>query len=323
MDGWFECKDLETMVFKLLAGRADKEYKKLININNIIDVLKVKLSKSNNPYDIGNHHYDMGNQLYEAMLGKTMAYSCGYFADKTDDLDEAQTAKFELICQKLQLQGGENVLDIGCGFGSLGQYMAEKYNVNVTGLTVSKEQKKYAEKHFADDRMKIHLVDYEEFMKMNKVKYDKIVSVGMFEHVGLKNYEKFIRCCFEMLADDGLFLLHTCGNRFTDDGFEPWIEKYIFPAGKIPSLKQILNASDTYFEVQHVQNFGLDYEKTLNKWLENFENNWGDIKENYGDRFFRMWRYYLCCCAAAFKVKNLHLLQIVYTKYNYPKIYQF
>ncbi len=320
MDGWWECKDLEGFFERVIKfDLGDKYYGKL-RLDNIFEMARVKLLPSSDPYEVGRKHYDNGNDLYENMLGSSMAYSCGYYKD-TDKLDEAQIAKYQLICDKLHLEKGMSVIDIGSGWGGLLAYMVQKYEVKATGLTVSVEQKKYVELTYPELEIDIHLLDYQEYCSVSDQEFDRVVSVGMFEHVGLSNYKDYMMSCKKLLKDDGLSLLHTIGNKKTDTGRDPWIDTYIFPNGKIPSASQITNSFEGLLVLEDWHNFGLYYEKTLLDWLENFRTNWPKIKDNYGDRFYRMWTYYLLSCAGAFRAKKLELWQIVLSK-NPTKVYK-
>lgn len=320
MDGWWECKDLEGFFQRVIEADLSTKFYSQLRLDNIFELARIKLLPSADPYEVGRKHYDNGNDLYENMLGTSMAYSCAYYKD-TDKLDEAQVAKYELICQKLHLEKGMTIIDIGCGWGGLLVYMVEKYGVKATGLTVSTEQKKYIELTYPELDIEIHLLDYQEYCAVTTQEYDRVVSVGMFEHVGLSRYPEFMVCSKQLLRDGGLFLLHTIGNKRTDTGRDPWIDTYIFPNGKIPSATQITAVIENRFALEDWHNFGLYYEKTLLAWLENFQNSWPKIKDNYGDRFYRMWTYYLLSCAGAFKARKLELWQIVLSK-NSNEVYQ-
>jgi cyclopropane-fatty-acyl-phospholipid synthase len=316
MDGWWECKDLEGLFARLLKSKIHRKYKELITPGTFFDLLKLQMSKKVDPYQVGRHHYDIGNDLYEKMLGKSMAYSCGYWKGCTT-LDESQDAKYELICQKMDLKPNMLVLDIGCGWGSLMAYMCQKYDVRCVGLTVSSNQKEWIDSNYQKLDMECHLMDYKEFSLISNSdfgEFDRVVSVGMFEHVGLSNYSSFLNICYDLLKDGGLFLLHTIGNQFTDTDFDPWIDTYIFPNGKLPSISQIVGHIENTFVLEDLHNFGPYYEKTLLAWFNNFDKAWPKLREVYGDRFYRMWKYYLYSCAGAFKARNIHLWQIVLTK---------
>lgn len=261
---------------------------------------------------VGKKHYDLGNDLYRAMLDKRMIYSCGYWKD-AQNLDEAQEHKLKLICEKLHLKPGERVLDIGCGWGGFAKFAAEKYGVHVVGITISKEQAALAEEACKGLPVEIQLVDYRDAAKVLGT-FDKVVSIGMFEHVGHKNYKTYMRAAAGCLKQDGLFLLHTIGRDGETPAADPWIDKYIFPNGVIPAMRQMVSSSHPYFTIEDWHNFGPDYDKTLMAWHDHFERAWPDIKNNYDDQFHRRFRYYLLSCAGAFRARDLQLWQVVMTK---------
>ncbi|MDH7528362.1 MAG: cyclopropane fatty acyl phospholipid synthase, partial [Ignavibacteria bacterium] len=243
------------------------------------------------------------------MLDKRMNYSCAYWKDATN-LDEAQENKLELICKKLYLKPGMRVLDIGCGWGAFAKYAAEKYGVEVVGITVSKEQLKLAKELCDGLPVEIRLQDYREVNE----KFDRIVSIGMFEHVGYKNYREYFKIAAKNLKDDGIFLLHTIGSNISTKSTDAWTHKYIFPNGMLPSLAQISKTVENLFVIEDVHNFGADYDKTLMAWYNNFKNNWHKLKDKYGERFYRMWEYFLLSCAGAFRARKNQLWQIVLSK---------
>lgn len=310
MDGWWDCPALDEFFARILRANIQA-----ISITKITVVLQWLIARLHNRQNlnradiVAKKHYDLDNELFSLMLDETLAYSCGYWRSATS-LHEAQLAKLDLICQKMQLQPGMKVLDIGCGWGSFAEYAAQHYGVVVDGITLSKEQKNYAEQRCEKLPVKIQLKDYREISG----KYDRIVSIGMFEHVGKKNYREFMKVHDRLLNIDGLALLHTIGENISTTTFDPWINKYIFPNGELPSLHQITGAAEGLFIVEDVQNFGPDYDKTLMAWDHNFCAHWQRIEEKYDQRFYRMWRYYLNSCAAAFRVRNLQLWQIVLSK---------
>jgi len=243
------------------------------------------------------------------MLGKSMAYTCGYWKDATN-LDEAQEAKSELICKKIGLKPGMRVLDLGCGFGSFLKYAAEHYQITGVGINISKEQIKYAKESCAGLPLEFREMDYRDAEGM----FDRVVSVGLTEHIGHKNYRTFLEIANSCLKDDGLFLLHTIGSNFSETATDPWTNKYIFPNGHLPSIKQLGEAMERLFVMEDWHNFGADYDKTLMEWHKNFVASWDDIRKDYDDRFYRMWTYYLLSCAGAFRARRIELWQVVLSK---------
>jgi cyclopropane-fatty-acyl-phospholipid synthase len=263
----------------------------------------------------------LGNDLYEAMLDPSMAYSCGYWST-AQTLAQAQEAKLDLICQKLQLQPGMTVLDIGCGWGSLMLFAARHYRVQCVGLTVSKAQARLGADKAGDLPVRFELADYRQFNPQGEQRFDRIASVGMFEHVGHANYRRFLETARGMLAPDGLFLLHTIGKNKRGCGIDPWIEKNIFPNGELPSLGEIADACEGQFVIEDVHNFGPDYDRTLMAWHRRFEDAWPAFAERYGERFHRMWRYYLLSCAGSFRARHNQLWQLVLSPDGVPGGYR-
>ena len=310
MDGWWECQALDQLVDRFLKARLDTKIRAPRRLVwNAIKARIINQQRKSKAYVIGERHYDIGNDLYKNMLDKRMNYSCGYWKN-TKTLDEAQEAKLDLICKKLKLRPGMTVLDIGCGWGSLAKFAAEKYHVKVVGITVSKEQVRLARKLCKGLDVRIRLQDYRDLKK----KFDCVVSIGMFEHVGYKNYRKFIKVVERCLKDSGLFLLHTIGGNKSVTCLDPWIDKYIFPNGMLPSANQITKAYEGIFKLEDWHSFGTHYDKTLMAWHKNFNKNWNKIKIYYDERFRRMWNYYLLSCAGSFRAHKNQLWQIVFSK---------
>lgn len=307
MQGWWECRELDTMFFKLLRNQLDRSFCKLLP--EACRRFAARLFNYQTPrrsFEVGQQHYDAGNDLFEQMLDGTMTYSCGYWRD-AEDLEEAQRAKLDLICRKLNLQPSMRLLDIGCGWGGLSRYAAQEYGVEVVGLTVSKEQVQRARELCYGLPVEVRLQDYRDLSGQ----FDAVASVGMFEHVGCKNYRTFIGVVRRLLKPDGLFLLHTIGSNSTVYGCDPWFNKYIFPNGMLPSISQIGRATERQFVMEDWQNFGPDYDKTVLSWYRNFERNWRNLKDRYSNQFFRMWRYYLLSLAGGFRARHLQVWQIV------------
>lgn len=314
IDGWWDCEKLDQFFDNILTADLENKIK-----NNLGMTLKTAFSvalnagRKSKAFEVGKKHYDIGNDLYRAMLDKRLTYTCGYWNPPTSgakNLDEAQEAKLDLVCKKLGLKGGERILDIGSGWGSFMGYAAEKYGVSAVGVTVSKEQKKLADELYKHLPVETRLQDYRDINET----YDHVVSLGMFEHVGYKNYHTFMKVVHDALADDGLCVLHTIGSNNSVKRIDPWIEKYIFPNSMLPSAQQISESIEGLFVMEDWHNFGAYYDTTLMAWYENFENNWNTLKTQYDERFYRMWKYYLLACAGSFRARKNQLWQIVLSK---------
>lgn len=311
MDAWWDVDDLATFFEKIHRSDIAASFTRSGLLWHVIRARLFNLQTTARAWQVGEEHYDIGNDLYRAMLDERMVYSCGYWKD-AKTLDEAQVAKLDLICKKIGLQKGQRILDVGCGWGSFVQFAAERYGVEAVGLTISKEQAALARERVAGLPVDIHVEDYRTFTTDRP--FDHIVSVGMFEHVGSKNYRIFMKKVHELLKDDGLFLLHTIGSKKTTHAPDPWIDKYIFPNGILPSVEQIAHASDGVFVMEDWHNFGFDYAKTLAAWYENFERAWPTLKDTYDERFYRMWRLYLLSTSGLFRARQTHLWQMVFSK---------
>jgi cyclopropane-fatty-acyl-phospholipid synthase len=310
MDGWWDCSHLDQFFDRIM--RADLENKVKSNHWLWPKLLLFKLINHQSKHralEVGVKHYDLGNDLFKSMLDSRMNYTCGYWAN-ADNLDDAQENKLELSCQKLMLKPGMRILDIGCGFGAFAKYAAENYGVNVVGITISKEQYEFAQQNCAGLPVEIRFQDYREVNE----RFDRIISLGMFEHVGYLNYQTYMQKVHDCLEEDGLFLLHTIGSNITTTMCDPWIAKYIFPNGMLPSMMQISNASEGLFIMENWANFGAYYDYTLMAWDGRFEQSWEQLKAHYDERFYRMWRYYLLACAGGFRARGMQLWQIVFSK---------
>jgi len=321
MDGWWDCDALDAMFTRLLGEQLQQQFKgpgrwKLRWL--ILCSLVLNLQSKSRAYEVGEAHYDIGNDLYALMLDSTMTYSCGYWRD-AKDLESAQFDKMDLICRKLKLQPGMTLLDIGCGWGGLAAHAAKHYGVKVTGITISREQADYVRDRYADLPIEVSLTDYRELQG----NFDRIVSVGMFEHVGHKNYREFFQIVRNLLSDSGLFLLHTIGEEKTTYTTDPFVHKYIFPNGKVASRKHVSHASLHLLRLEDWHNFGPDYDKTLMSWAKNFEQNWHKLASSgdYNQRFYRMWRYYLYSCAGYFRSRKGQLWQMVFSHPNSAEPY--
>jgi len=240
------------------------------------------------------------------MLDENLIYSCGYWKDAST-LDAAQEAKLDLVCRKLSLKPGMRVLDIGCGWGGTARFVAEHHHVEVVGITVSEEQVKYANELCRGLPVEIRLQDYRDL----RGTFDRVLSIGMFEHVGYRNYVTYMRAVRSHLSDEGLFLLQTIGRNRSGTTMDRWVARYIFPNSMLPSAKQICNAIEGLFVIEDWQSLGADYDRTLMCWFRNFHESWGAIAESYGERFYRMWKYYLLSCAGSFRARSNQLWQLV------------
>jgi len=308
MEKWWDCERLDLFFEKLLSLTANEHP----NWQMLMTKLRAKLfnvQSLNNAKKSVQKHYDLGNDLYLSFLDPYNQYTCGYF-ENTSDLNEAQEKKLNLICKKLQLKKEDSVLDIGCGWGGFAKYAAEHFGCHVTGISISDEQIKYAKDFTKGLSITIEYMDYRNMTG----KFDKIVCVGMFEHVGYKNYRLYMKKVASLLKDDGLFLLQTIGRNNTVTMANPWIDKYIFPGGMLSSLKQIGEATENLLMLEDFHNFGLYYYQTLLAWEERFRKNCHSLSQEYDETFCRMWRYYLLSCAGSFKARHMHLWQIVFSK---------
>jgi len=310
MEGWWDGDALDEFINRILSANLEQHLSG--NWKLLLHGLKAKIfnrQKSSRAFQVGERHYDLGNDLYQAMLDKRMNYTCGYWKNATN-LDEAQKAKLELVCKKINLKPGMNVLELGCGWGSFAKYAAEKYGAKVLGVTVSKEQVELGNKMCEGLPVELRLQDYREV----DGKYDAVISIGILEHVGYKNYRTYMETVNRCLKDDGIAFIHTIGGNISTTRANAWTEKYIFPNGMLPSIAQIGKAMEGLFVMEDWHNFGPDYDKTLMAWHQNFEKAWPILKGKYGERFYRMWRYYLLSCAGGFRARHTQLWQIVMTK---------
>lgn len=305
MDGAWDCADLDGMLTRVLGARVDERVRGWDDAWFALRARLVNLPKRR-AFEIGRRHYDLGNDLYRAMLGRRLVYSCAYWP-AARDLDEAQEHKLELCCRKLMLEPGMRLADIGCGWGEALRFAAERYGVQGYGDTVSAEQAELAREICRGLPVEIRLQDYRALAG----RFDRVLSIGMFEHVGVKNYRRFFQVARSCLGDDGLFLLHTIGRDRSSQSIDPWIGKYIFPNSMLPSAAQVTQAIEGLFVIEDWHCFGADYDRTLQAWRANVEQAWPRLGERYDERFRRMWRYYLAGSMAAFRSGRSQLWQIV------------
>lgn len=321
MDGDWDAGSLDALLFRLLVARVDERVR---GVAAVFDALRARLTNpqaGRRAFAVGERHYDLGNELYQAMLGARMVYSCGYWRE-AGDLDAAQEAKLDLCCRKLGLRPGMRLLDIGCGWGEMLRHAAARYGVSGVGVTISREQAAYARELCAGLPVEIRLQDYHALGNDGE-RFDRIVSIGMFEHVGVANYRTYLDVARRCLADEaatggGLFLLHTIGGERSRRRTDPWIARYIFPNSMLPSAAQLARALERRFVVEDWHNFGADYDPTLQAWRANVETAWETLPARYDTRFRRMWRFYLAGAMASFRARRNQLWQLVLSPRGVP-----
>ncbi|GGZ64673.1 cyclopropane-fatty-acyl-phospholipid synthase [Lysobacter xinjiangensis] len=313
MDGAWETDDLDGLLTRLMRARLHERVHGLDAWWTVARATLLNMQSRRRARRVGRVHYDLGNDLFRAMLGERMVYSCGYWA-RAATLDEAQEAKLDLIARKLELAPGMKVLDIGCGWGEALKFMAERYGVSGVGVTISKEQAALARELCRGLPVEIRLQDYREL----DGRYDRVFSIGMFEHVGLRNYRRYFDTVRRCLAPDGLTLLHTIGSNVSVRATDPWIGRYIFPNSMLPSAAQITQAFEGLFVMEDWHGFGPDYDRTLQAWRANIERAWPSLPARYDERFRRMWRFYLAASMAVFRTRQAQLWQLVLSPDGVP-----
>lgn len=309
MEGWWDTESLDGFLYHLLQARLDRRVPPAGELWDALRARLLNLQSRSRSLEVGERHYDLGNDLYAAMLGKRLVYSCGYWTQADgrvlDGLDAAQEAKLDLVCRKLGLKPGMHVLDIGCGWGEALKFAAERYGVSGVGITISRQQAEYARSLCEGLPVQIRLQDYRELDEP----FDAAFSIGMFEHVGVKNYRGYFEVAKRCLPASGLFLLHTIGGSRSVDHTDPWIARYIFPNSMLPSPSQVTDAVEGLFVIEDWHNFGTDYDLTLQAWRDNIERAW-PTDPRYDERFRRMWRFYLSASMATFRTRNSQLWQV-------------
>ncbi|MFT7615326.1 MAG: cyclopropane-fatty-acyl-phospholipid synthase [Candidatus Woesearchaeota archaeon] len=318
MDGYWECDQIDELTSKLLMRESDTKIQSKLTL--IAEHLKAKVLNQQNKIrskKVAEEHYNVGNDLYELMLDKYMQYTCGYWKE-AKTLKAAQEAKLDLVCKKLGLKKGMKILELGSGFGGLSYWMAKKYGCTVEAYNISTEQVKFARTLCKGLPVTFHVRDYREATGL----FDRVVSIGMMEHVGPKNYAGFMELAHSRLIDGGLFLMHTIGGNLSELTTEPWFGKYIFPGSVLPSVQQIAKASEGIFVMEDWHNLSTDYDKTLMAWFERFDKGWSKISGKYNERFYRMWKYYLLMAAGSFRARKNQLWQVVFSKGVYKGGYK-
>ena len=319
MDGWWDVGDMAEFFNKVLVGRIGDKLRVTPNlIWQIVQAKFLNMQSIERSRRVANMHYNE-TEAYKASLDKRMTGSCGYWPEGVTNVDQAQEAKLDLVCRKIGLKPGQLVWDIGCGWGAFMGFAAEKYGARCVGVTVSPDQAAYGRERYKDLPIEFQVKDYREFQG----KTDHVVSMGMFEHVGHKNYRTYFEKARSVIKDDGLFMMHTVGSQWSTDTIEPWLEKYIFPGGVIPSMAQIGKAIDGLWSVVDTHNIGPNYDKTLLAWYENFDRNWKKDRTPEEERFYRLWKYYLLCCAGGFRARVLQVWQFVLSPTGVPEGYKF
>jgi cyclopropane-fatty-acyl-phospholipid synthase len=309
MQGWWDCQELDEALTRLVTVNAVSAIRVTPKI--MAQTLKSRVSNRQSKKKAAKnarHHYDIGNDLFMRMLDKEMIYSCGYWENATS-LEEAQIAKLDLICQKLQLKPGMRVLDIGSGWGGFLRYAVKNYGVVGSGVSPANEQIKLARELSQGLDINFFQIDYRDLTGT----FDRIVSIGMMEHVGPKNLKRFFTKCDDLLAEGGMMLHHTISSLSSETHPDPFFDRYIFPGGVVPSMAQISKAVEKKWVIEDVHNFGPDYDLTLMAWYRNINSKWDEIPK-YDEEFRRMWNYYLLASAAGFRARSLQLMQVVFRR---------
>jgi cyclopropane-fatty-acyl-phospholipid synthase len=321
VNGLWECSALDQLFTRLLLAQGDGRLAQGGGLRAPLWLLRDRLLNLQSPARstvVARRHYDIAPQVYAAMLDPWLQYSCGYWQQATS-LAQAQDHKLRLICEKLELSAGQRLLDIGCGWGGLAAYAARHYGVEVVGITLSREQLRLARCHWGELPLRFERCDYRQLEQLGCAPFDRVVSVGMYEHVGPRNASGFFAAARRALKDDGLFLLHTIGYRCASLHSDPWIDTHVFPNGRLPAPGELATALEQDWLVEDWQNFGSDYDHTLMAWHANVEAAWPQLEPQLGnsaeaERFRRFWRYYLLCCAGFFRSRQGQLWQLVLSK---------
>jgi cyclopropane-fatty-acyl-phospholipid synthase len=309
VDGWWDCDALDVLTAKVLAAEPDFHWANRIQLALRHLTGRLLNRQHGRRGRMVARHYDLGNDLYEAMLDRSMTYSCAYW-EGAETLDQAQEAKLDLVCRKAGLRPGMRVLDVGCGFGSFCRFAASRYGISVVGITISREQLESARERCKGLPVELRLQDYRD---LNEPPFDAIVSIGMFEHVGYRNYRRFFRQMRRHMRPEGLFVLHSSGGLASEVSYDPWMDRHIFPRAHLPSARQITTAVEGLLLIEDWHNFGVHYDPTLMAWYENFTRAWDRLETHYDERFRRIWRCYLLTCAGSFRQRLHQVWQVVFS----------
>jgi cyclopropane-fatty-acyl-phospholipid synthase len=313
-EGWWDTPALDQFINRILrVNMADALRENWTLLAHAVRARILNLQSITRSFDNGQQHYDIGNDLYAPMLGGRLLYTCAYWKD-AKTLDEAQDAKLDLVCRKVGLKPGMRVLDLGCGWAGFAAFAAERYGVTVTGFTVSQEQVKWARDHYSHLPIDIRLDDYRNATGI----YDAVVSIGLMEHVGWKNYRSYMELASRLLAPGGVAFVHTIAGNRGRSHIDPWFHKYIFPNAVLPTLARLTAAAEEVFVIEDVHNIGEDYDRTLMEWFKNFDAAWPTLRAKYGDAFYRRWKFYLLSCAGGFRARDQQLYQLVMTRRGTP-----
>lgn len=315
VDGLWECDALDQFFDHVLEARLETRIKP--NFQLLTRIAKAKLlnmQTRSRSLKVAEIHYNLGNDFYEAMLDPWMQYTCGYWSGGAKTLEEAQEAKLELVCRKLDIRPGDRILELGCGWGGFARWAASRHGAEVVAYNISTEQVEWARRKCEGLAVDIRLSDYRDAVG----EFDKVVSIGMCEHVGPKNYRELMETAHRCLKQGGSFLLHTIGGNREVPTNDAWLDAHIFPGAVIPSAVGLAKSFDGLFVLEDWHNFGPDYDRTLMAWFEKFEAAWPRFEATYGEPFRRMWRYYLLMCAGSFRARKNQLWQIVLSKGGVP-----
>jgi len=313
MEEWWECEQLDLCIEKLLRADIKRRIQGSMRMKLLtLQALVTNMQSRERARQVAEAHYDIGNDLYEVMLCERMVYTCGYWKN-AKTLAEAQEAKLDLICKKAGLEPGMKVLDLGCGFGGFAMYAAEKYGCDVLGVTISTEQQKWGSataKKKGLDKVELRLQDYRTVAG----RFDRVVSIGMMEHVGWRNHRNYMEVIHRCLHPEGIAVVHTIGSNEHQKHGIPFFEKYIFPNAASPSMGQLGQATEDLFAIEDVHNIGPDYRPTLLAWWKNFEAGYSTLdQKKYDRRFWLMWRFYLLAAAGAVAARESQLWHMVLT----------